>query len=113
MDKTVFSTDELLNGTQATYEISLPTSLFNVEATTETTAIADKYVVLRPISIGVFQLILKAAREDSSLIPLLMIKEALVDPCFTLQQVKKLPLGLVQFLMLQIREISGLTQKKN
>jgi len=73
----------------------------------------DMTVELRPLTIGTFQLIMKAARNDAALIPLLMIKEALVQPTLSLEEVKQLHLGLVNFLIAHIREISGLTQKKN
>ena len=33
---------------------------------------------LRPLTIGAFQLIMRAARDDAGMIPLLMIKESLV-----------------------------------
>jgi hypothetical protein len=56
---------------------------------------------------------MKASRQDAGLIPLLMIKESLVEPTLSLEQVKQLPLGLVNFLIDNIRQISGLTGKKN
>jgi hypothetical protein len=36
-----------------------------------------------------------------------------VQPALSLGQVKQLPLGLVNFLIAHIREISGLTEKKS
>lgn len=69
-------------------------------------------VRIRPLSIGTFQLIMKAAREDAGMIPLLMIKECLVEPQLDLPQTRRLPVGLIEFLVTQIRTISGLTEKK-
>ena len=56
---------------------------------------------------------MKAARQDDGLIPLLLIKESLVQPTLSLEQIKQLPLGLVNFLIARIREISGLSEKKS
>jgi hypothetical protein len=51
----------------------------------------------------------RAAREDPSLVPLLMIKESLVEPELGLDGVRRLHVGLVQFLVSRINLISGLT----
>jgi hypothetical protein len=42
-----------------------------------------------------------------------MLKEALVEPTLTLEQVKKLPIGLVEFMLENVREVSGLGKKKS
>jgi hypothetical protein len=65
-------------------------------------------VRLRPLSVGILALISRAAREDEGLVPLLMIKEALVDPAVSLDQVRQMHIGLVHFLVRQINVISGL-----
>ena len=70
------------------------------------------HVRIRPLTIGVYQLIMKAAKNDPGLIPLLMIKESLADPVMSLDQVRRLPLGLVELLIDQIRDVSGLVKKK-
>jgi hypothetical protein len=54
-------------------------------------------------------LISRAAREDSALVPLLMVKESLVEPVLALEQVRRLHVGLIHFLVSQINLISGLT----
>lgn len=108
--------EDLLAGAAATFEIVVPAEVLrpgvNGQAAPNETA-EDMTVELRPLTIGTFQLIMKAARNDAALIPLLMIKEALVQPTLSLEEVKQLHLGLVNFLIAHIREISGLTQKKN
>lgn len=108
----VLNPDDLLFGAETTFEIAIPQDVLypgeNSRLETE-----GKTVQLRPITIGTFQLIMKAARQDTELIPLLMIKESLVQPTLSLEQVKKLHLGLVNFLIEQIRQISGLMGKKN
>ncbi len=106
--------DDLLAGAKAEFEVVIPPHILrpvDVDGTED--SLEAMAVELRPLTIGTFQLIMKAARDDAGLIPLLMIKEALVEPSLSLEQVKQLHLGLVQFLIAHIREISGLTEKKS
>jgi len=42
-----------------------------------------------------------------------MIKESLREPALSLEQVKRMHLGLVNFLIKNIRAISGLAEKKS
>lgn len=98
--------EDLLGGAAVTFEIVVPADLLQRSA-------GDLTVQLRPVTIGAFQLIMKAARQDDGLIPLLLIKESLVQPTLSLDQIKQLPLGLVNFLIAHIREISGLSEKKS
>lgn len=107
----ILNPDDLLFGTDTTFEITIPLEVLYPGENSHS-ATTEKTVQLRPITIGTFQLIMKAARQDAGLIPLLMIKESLVQPSLSLEQVKKLHLGLVNFLIEQIRQISGLTGKK-
>lgn len=66
-------------------------------------------VRLRPLNVAMLALISRAARDDAGLVPLLMIKEALVEPMLSLDQVRQLHIGLVHYLVGQINVISGLT----
>jgi len=102
--------EELLAGAAVTHNVTVPPEV--MQPGKDSTA-REFVVTLKPLTIGTFQLIMKASRQDASLIPLLMIKEALVQPALTLEQVKGLHLGLVNFLIGRIREISGLVEKKS
>jgi len=107
---TTLTPEDLLAGADATYDIMVPPDILRPgDSDTEN----GLWVQLRPLTIGKFQLIIKAARDDSSLIPLLMVKESLVEPTLSLEEVKKLRLGLVKFLIEHIRNLSGFTEKKN
>lgn len=105
--------EDLLFGATSTFEVTIPGSVLRpgLEADSEA-ADSSILVELRPLTIGTFQLIMKATRQDAGLIPLLMIKESLVQPTLTLEQIKQLHLGLVNFLIDHIRHISGLGEKK-
>lgn len=108
------SPDDLLAGSMLTFDLVIPREVLYPGVAPENTEGQPEMVVqLRPITIGTFQLIMKAAKNDAGLIPLLMIKEAMAQPSLSLEQIKRMHLGLVNFLIAHIREISGLTEKKS
>lgn len=98
--------EDLLVGADTSYAVAVPLELLPQSG-------KEVVIQLRPVTIGAFQLIMKAARQDAGLIPLLLIKESVVQPALTLEQVKQMHLGVVNFLIAQIRAISGLTEKKS
>ncbi|MEL6814935.1 MAG: hypothetical protein AAFP03_08995 [Cyanobacteria bacterium J06598_3] len=122
--KTDISPDELLAGAGLTFRIVVPSQVLRPQlASQPADQIGDKtnttdetesalIIQLKPLTVGTFQLIMKAARQDAGLIPLLMIKESLVQPALSLDQVRGMHMGLVNFLIAQIRQISGLDGKK-
>jgi hypothetical protein len=112
VDAQTLSPDDLLAGAAATFEVEVPPEVLRPGDAGRPFAAEAGVVRLRPLTIGAFQLILKAARNDPGLIPLLMLRESLAEPRLTLDQVKGLHLGLVTFLVGHVREISGLTVKK-
>ena len=68
----------------------------------------DGVVRMKPLSVAVLTLVSRAAREDPGLIPLLMIKESLVEPVLALDQIRSMHAGLVYFLVEKVNWISGL-----
>ena len=110
MAELYLSAEELLAGALVNYDVAVPPELLRPGGSDTP---GEQVVTLKPLTIGTFQLIMKAAKNDASLIPLLMIKESLIQPALTLEQVKKLQLGLVNFLIGHIRELSGLVEKKS
>lgn len=115
MTQVELTPDDLLMGSTIAFEVAIPNSVLrpNVQEQFAQSGESPALVVqLRPLTIGMFQLIMKAARNDPGLIPLLMIKESLEQPKLTLEQVRGMHLGLVNFLIAQIRQISGLVEKK-
>jgi hypothetical protein len=110
LNGTQVTADDLLAGADATYRVEVPAEVVKPGGESGGKSIV---VHLKPITIGGFQLILKAAKEDAAMIPLLLIKEALVEPAMNLQQIQRMHLGLVEFLVQHIRDISGMGEKKN
>lgn len=105
--------EDLLAGSKAVYDVSIPAAVLapaaSMAAGAGTAEESDEQCVrLRPINIATLTLISRAARDDPGLVPLLMIKEALVEPAMTLEQIRQLHLGLVQYLVGQVNLISGL-----
>ncbi len=105
--------EDLIAGASVIYDVPIPPEILRPGGENGNLAASTMIVQLRPLTIGTFQLIMKASRQDASLIPLLMLKEALVQPKLTLEQVKQLHLGFVNYLLAHIREISGLSEKKS
>ena len=105
--------EDLLAGSRAVYDIRIPAAILapgpQAEIEAELDADAGGCVSLRPINIATLTLIARAARDDASLVPLLMIKEALIEPRLQLEQIRQLHLGIVQFLVSQVNLISGLS----
>lgn len=114
MTQTILTAEDLLAGANTTFDVVIPSEILqSASAAGMNGSDQDQAVVrIRPLTIGVYQLIMKAAKSDAGLIPLLMVKESLVAPAMSLDQVRKLPLGLVELLIEQIREVSGLVKKK-
>jgi len=104
----MLTAEELLAGAEMTYEILIPEELLSGDGVSGKSGT----IRIRPLSIGTFQLIMKGASEDPGLIPILMVKEGLAEPKLTIAQVRNMSVGLLEFIIEQIREKSGLTKKK-
>lgn len=104
----MLTAEELLAGAEMTHEIRIPDELLAGDRAPD----KSSTIRIRPLSVGTFQLIMKAASEDPGLIPVLMVKEGLAEPKLTIAQVRNMPVGLLEFILEEIREKSGLTKKK-
>lgn len=96
---------DLLAGGLLVHEIDVPPTLLNPGQPDDGVA---RRVRLRPLKVATLALISKAAHDDASLVPLLIVKESLVEPALTFDQVRQLHAGLVQFLVAEANRISGL-----
>ncbi|MEW6491449.1 MAG: hypothetical protein AB1589_02700 [Cyanobacteriota bacterium] len=110
MNPLYLTPEELLAGSIITFDVVIPPDVLRPG---ESNPGQEMIVQLRPLTIGTFGLIMKAAKNDPGLVPLLMIKESLVQPKLSLEQAKAMHLGLVNFLIAHIRQISGLSEKKS
>ena len=94
------SADELLAGSAVTHDIVLPAGFAN--------GAGDAKVKLRPLTVRDLQRVTKAAKDDDKLLSVLLLKEALVEPPLSFEQVHALPAGIARYLVDELNRISGL-----
>jgi hypothetical protein len=101
------SGDDLVGASTLTHAVEVPDTVLRPGA--DSSGEPAGRVRLRPLTIGALATISRAAREDPRLVPLLMVKESMVEPALSLDRIRTMHVGLVQFLVARINEISGLT----
>jgi hypothetical protein len=106
MATTLLTADDLLLGSKAIHDVPIPPGI--LRPATDNGAEQIGHVRMRPLNMAVLTLVSRAARDDASLIPLLMIKEAMVEPTLSFEQIRQMHVGLVHYLVSQINRISGL-----
>lgn len=74
---------------------------------------AEPVVSLRPLTVRDLRLITRAARDNDDLAAALMVRQALVEPAMTAEQLSAMPAGLMQFLLHEVNRISGLGQSED
>ena len=70
---------------------------------------ADRRVRLKPLIVNDLRLIARAARTNDELTAVLMVQRALVEPALSVAEVSRMPIGLLQFLLRQVNDISGIS----
>lgn len=101
------SADELLAGATLTHDVELPAALVSGVAAVVAGGSGRK-VKLRPLTVRDLQRVTKAAKDDDKLLSVLLLKEALVEPTLSFEQVHALSAGLARFLIDEVNRISGL-----
>jgi hypothetical protein len=97
--------DDLLAGSAVTHRIRVPAHLAPPESAGEQAA----EVVMRPLVLADIVRLNRAAADDGDLTSALMVQQALVEPSLSLDQVHRLPAGLVEFLLAEVNRVSGLS----
>jgi hypothetical protein len=109
----MLTAEDLLFGVHSSYDVAVPQSLLQPTADrSEIGADKDKNVQLQPLSLRTFQRIVKTCQYDSDQISRYMIREGLINPKLTDEQIAMLPVGIANFLVEKIQWISGLSEKK-
>jgi hypothetical protein len=103
------STEQLLAGGSLTHEVEIPKDLLHAGGPANGAAV----VVLRPLTVRDLQTIGKAARDDDNVSAALMIRQALVEPQLSHEQVSQLPAGVARFLLESINGLSGISTPKD
>lgn len=111
----LLTAQELLAGSLLVHEVEVPPQVLAPGQAAAGAApgpgaasAAPRRVRLKPLKVATLALIAKAARDDASLVPLLMVKESLVEPALGFEQVRQMHAGLVQFLVAAVHRVSGL-----
>lgn len=98
--------DELLAGSTLTHRVPVPDHL---AAGSGREGDAGAEVVIRPLVLADIARLNRAAAEDGGLASALMVQQALVEPRLSVEQVHRLPAGLVEFLLAEVNRVSGLS----
>ena len=93
--------EDLLAGASAQHAVEVPPHLL-------ADGVTAGQVILRPLTVRDVQRVTQAAREQTALMSVLMVQQALVDPPLSVEQASGLPAGLVEFLLEQVNRISGM-----
>ena len=105
----MLSGEELLAGGTLDFEVEIPADILHPAGQQQDDTHAGKTVRLRPLTVHDLQLISRAAKESDSLTATLMVQRALVEPQMSVVQVSAMHIGLVQYLLEHVNEISGIT----
>lgn len=102
----MLSAEDLLAGSGTEHEVEVPARLLP-------DAEGDRTVRLKPLTVRDLRLIARAARENEDLSGALMVRQALVEPQLSIEQIGALPAGLLQFLLREVNRISGITASED
>ncbi len=102
----MLSPEELLAGSSLTYDVDVPASVLQPAATQSGAEV--RRVRLRPLTVSDLQLVSRAAKENDTLVGMLMVQRALVEPQLSVAQVAALHAGLVEYLAQEVNRVSGL-----
>jgi len=94
------SVEDLLAGAALTHRVRVPDHLGPA---------GGGEVVLRPLVLADITRLSRASAADGDLAGALMVAQALVEPRLSVEQVHRLPAGLVEFLLGEVNRVSGLS----
>jgi hypothetical protein len=108
---TYLTAEDLLAGSSIAHDVDVPPAVLAPSG--EAGGRAPMRIRLRPLTVRDIQRVTKAARDEDALLSILMVKEALVEPALSFEQVHNLHAGLARFLVEELNRISGLRVEKN
>lgn len=103
----MINAEELLAGSKLSYDIEIPASV--LMSGTENSVTENRTVKLKPLTVHDLQLITRAARENDTLVAVLMVQRSLVEPVMSVVEVSSMHVGLLNFLFDRVNTISGIT----
>ena len=96
---------DLLAGEDAVRDVEVPSELLTGAAVTD----GDRRVRLKSLTVNDLRLIARAARANDELTAVLMVQRSLVEPALTVPEVSRMPVGLLQFLLREVNDLSGIS----
>ncbi len=99
----MLSAEDLTVGADTVHEVEIPEELLAAPGQD------DRRVTMRPLTVRDLRLIARATRDNEDLAASLMVRQALVEPRLTTEQLGQMPAGLMQFLLRYVNRISGIT----
>ena len=104
----MLSAEELLAGSELTYEVEIPPEVLNPD---REAVPGDKVlsVRLRPLTVSDLQRLVRAAKEEDHMMATLMVHQSMVEPKMTIAQVRSMRVGLLHFLLDKVNGLSGVT----
>jgi hypothetical protein len=101
----VLSAADLLAGEGAVRDLEVPNELLGGTAAPD----ADRRVQLKSLTVSDLRLIARAARDNDELTAVLMVHRSLVEPAMTIPEVSRMPVGLLEFLLREVNDLSGIS----
>ncbi|WP_300455952.1 hypothetical protein [Desulfobacula sp.] len=101
------SAEELLAGSTLSYDMEVPDEIINPGQLKPGNGPGLK-IKLTPLSMNAVQRILKASRDNDGLMSALMVKESVIEPVLSYEEVMKLNSGLIRYILGEVQRISGL-----
>lgn len=102
----MLSPEDLLAGSSVTHTVAVPAAV--IDPVGGGAGSAPGTVRLRPLTVRDLQVITRAAKESDTLVAVLMIQRALVEPEMSVAQVTAMHAGLARYLLEQVNRVSGL-----
>ena len=101
----MLSVEDVLGLAGTEHEVEIPQRLLP--------GAGDRRVRLRPLTVRDLRLIARATRDNEDLSGALMVRQSLVEPQLSTEQIGALPAGLLQFLLREVNRISGITASED
>lgn len=106
----MLTASDLLAGSQLVFKIKIPDKILKplTEAGLDENSEQVQTVRLKPLTVKDLQRIARAAKESDDLLAAFMVQKSLVEPEMTIRQVLSMHVGLMQYLLQKVNQISGI-----
>jgi hypothetical protein len=106
----MLSADMLLAGADAVFTVHIPPKILRpADGDAPADGAGTTAVTLRPLRLADLVRVQKAAKDNDHLASVVMVQQALVEPRVSIDQVNKMHVGLVQYLLQEVNRISGIS----